>query len=241
MLLSFQEKVYIYTMQGYVIIPVYNNVSVLSDLLRSVKEQNAVIPIFVNDGSTDGSKILLEQSGYKVISHKKNRGKGAAIKSALDYLKDKKLDFVITMDGDGQHPIDLITAFLRMHESFPDHILIGQRQRQGTAMPVFRRISNSITSGLLTLRTGKKLLDSQCGLRLIPFPFYTHCCSGRDHFTFESECLIAWSDQGAKFKHVAIPTIYNQHGGSSMTHIMTTADFILLMIVSLFKNYKKWE
>lgn len=228
-------------MQGYVIIPVYNNASVLSDLVRSLKEQRSVIPLFINDGSTDGSEVILKESGCEVIWHKNNRGKGAAIKSALEYLKDKKTDFVITMDGDGQHPIALITAFLRMHESYPDHILIGQRQRQGSTMPLFRKISNSITSGLLTLRTGKKLLDSQCGLRLVPFPFYTHCCSKRDHFTFESECLIAWSDQGAQFSHVPIPTIYNHHGGSSMTHVKTTADFILLLISSLFKNYKKWK
>jgi len=87
-------------MKYSVIIPVYNEISFLPDLLDGLynysKSNNEII--IIDDGSDDGSIAILNECNFiKLISFKENRGKGDAIKFGL---LEAKNDSIIIFDGD---------------------------------------------------------------------------------------------------------------------------------------------
>ena len=103
-------------------------------------------------------------------------------------------------------------------------------------MPVHRRLSNSITSGLVSLRAGNKIRDVQCGLRLIPSQFLPRLLSGSKGFVFETEMIIRLADLNIPFYFYPIPTIYMKEGHSSIAHVHDTLNFITMYIRSLFRR-----
>ena len=85
-----------------IIIPVYNEKKTIEKLLKKINQLNDINKeiIVVNDASNDGTKIVLQKNKTlysSLINHKKNLGKGAAIKSAQKKVKG---DIVIIQDGD---------------------------------------------------------------------------------------------------------------------------------------------
>lgn len=95
-----------------ILMPIYNEENTIKEILRRVKEANVKNIndkeiIIINDGSTDGTKEILEnieQPGIKIIHLNKNRGKGWAIREGM---KSVTGDIVIIQDGDLEyHPDD---------------------------------------------------------------------------------------------------------------------------------------
>ena len=85
-----------------IIIPAYNEQNTISEIISRVKEQKVFNLdkeiIVVDDGSTDNSNdILKEIKGIKLLTHKKNRGKGAAIRTGLENVTG---DYVLIQDAD---------------------------------------------------------------------------------------------------------------------------------------------
>ena len=114
-----------------VVVPVYNEAESLPEflprLLDFCEKQNWEV-VFVNDGSRDDSKRILESHAHpplvRVIHHKVNRGYGGALKSGL---LDASTPYAVTIDGDGQHdPEDILRLFQFAVERDAD-LVIGRR------------------------------------------------------------------------------------------------------------------
>ena len=114
-----------------IIVPVYNEEESLSMLLEQwishCKEYDWRF-IIVDDGSTDGTQALLvdylEQEPLTVIHHKINKGYGAAIKSGI---RTANSEYVVTIDGDGQHSLDSVGDLLQVIEGTDADMVIGTR------------------------------------------------------------------------------------------------------------------
>ena len=83
------------------IIPAYNEENAIAQVVNCVKKYSDVI--VVDDGSTDQTSQLAKNAGAKVLKHNKNMGKGAAIKTGLGSAIKDDYDFMVLLDGDGQH------------------------------------------------------------------------------------------------------------------------------------------
>ena len=84
------------------IIPCYNEETTVGSIVLKTKHYVDKI-LVIDDGSTDDTAKIAKDAGAIVISHETNRGKGDAIKTGFRYALDHDFDYVVTIDGDGQH------------------------------------------------------------------------------------------------------------------------------------------
>ena len=90
-------------MKLLVAIPVYNEEKHLDSVLAEVRKYASDI-VVVNDGSTDRTaELLAQQKDLTVLSHRENRGYGAALITVFSYALNTDYDVLVTMDCDGQH------------------------------------------------------------------------------------------------------------------------------------------
>lgn len=137
-----------------VVIPVYNekdNVAILSQTLHDTFAQLPYhyTTIFVDDGSTDGTADVLKQLAatqphVKYISFSRNFGHQAALKAGLDMAEG---DCVISMDGDMQHPPDLIPVLLQKWEEGYD--VVYTIRKEDERLGYFKRTSSNLFYAVL--------------------------------------------------------------------------------------------
>jgi membrane-associated phospholipid phosphatase/MFS family permease len=126
--------------------------------------------VLVDDGTPEDEAAALasigDWPGVHLVRLAANAGKGDAVAAGAAVLLSRPSppDAVIVVDADGQHPPDRIPDFVAAAEHAD--VVIGDRRGDKGAMPWTRRCTNAISSTLLTLVTGQRMLDSQCGMRL---------------------------------------------------------------------------
>ena len=207
-----------------VIIPVYNSETTILPLLKRLSVARVNNFLFVNDGSTDNTGRLLTEQSLNQLAHRENRGKGAALMTGINYAIDNGCDYVVTMDADLQHPPEFIGHLV--NETRQKAVILGWR-KDYSRMPLLRILSNRITSLLLSLRTGVKINDSQCGMRAFPAKIISELTFTQHGFQFESEFLIKSIMAGYEILHVPIATIYANEK-SAMRNIRDTVKFIAM-------------
>ena len=188
------------------VIPFYNEkpfiLNVVHDTLKYVDNI-----IAVNDGSEDGSeKLIQDLENVNLLGLRSNCGKGKALQVGFDECLKNEFDIIVTLDGDNQHQAKYILVFIEKLKVFD--IVIGNRLANTKAMPLQRIFSNRITSFFLTLKTGQKILDSQCGFRAYKKEVLQNVRTKCVGYEAESEILIYASRKGYQIGFVNIPTIY---------------------------------
>ena len=214
-----------------VVIPAYQARSTLQELVARLRHSMRDLHIIVvDDGSTDDTTELAAAMGTIVLRHEQNRGKGAALQTGFDFAKKQTdVDFVFTMDADLQHQPEEMQNFIRTQQQTGAEIVIGWRERIGTHMPIHRIISNTLTSKLVSLKTGIKMRDSQCGFRLIRRNVLEKIQLESCGFEAETEFLIKAARHGFKIEFVPIHTVYGTEK-SYMTHWKTTMNFLRVLL-----------
>lgn len=222
-------------MNLFAVIPAYNAENTIARVIHGcVAQMPRENIIVVDDGSSDRTRSLVEQSGATIIVHQTNRGKGAGLRSGFSASLKYGCDGVITLDADLQHDPASIPDFLEAAETNPEWgIIIGTRWRSGSKMPWDRRLSNKWTSIMLSLRTGQKISDSQSGYRFIRRDVIENVITKENGFMAETEILIRASMKGYKIGSLDIPTIYAGEG-SHINKFKDSFKFISLYLRSMF-------
>lgn len=180
---------------------------VVSETLRHVHEV-----VVVDDGASPRHAPPIDRvatwEGVRLVRLEANSGKGEAVAAgAAALLSDaERPDAIMVLDADAQHPPGRIPAFIEAASTAD--VVIGDRRADRAAMPRVRRLTNSISSALLSLTARRRLPDSQCGMRLyrtevleaIPLP------PGR--YEAETRHLKAVARAGLGIGWVPIPAIY---------------------------------
>ena len=137
-----------------VIIPARDEASSIGSLILKVKESLSGHPheiIVVNDGSRDGTGEIAQSNGAMVISHEKNLGKGAAMKTGVENARGDILAF---LDSDGAHePRDIPSIIAPIVQGRVDFV-IGSRalpESELTVPPLRRRLSNDLASFVISV------------------------------------------------------------------------------------------
>jgi glycosyltransferase involved in cell wall biosynthesis len=209
------------------VIPFYNERNTINEIIKRTLCFVDMI-IAVNDGSDDGSENEIPvEPRVILITSPVNNGKGAALN--LGFLKSTQMgfDLTVTLDADLQHPPEIIPLLLNLGNY---DIVIGNRLNNKNQMPVQRKLSNSITSFLLSIKTNQKIVDSQCGFRVYKTKILLTILPRFTGFEAESEIIVNAARKNLKIGFIDIPTIYANEK-SKMRPVQAILGFLKVMTI----------
>ncbi|MCB1044024.1 MAG: glycosyltransferase family 2 protein [Acidobacteria bacterium] len=191
-----------------VLITCFNERDRIADVIARVQRHNRHL-LVVDDGSHDGSREIIVKTGAPALFHAQNGGKGAAIRTGLTALLARDYDYVVFMDGDGQHDPDDLPAFLAEAEKGTDFIC-GNRMENVGDMPYKRFFTNRMGSWALSHIVGARIPDTMVGYRMIATSLLRRFPLISKGFTIETEMLIRCFKHQISYANVPVRTIYHQ-------------------------------
>lgn len=217
------------------VIPTYQNAKTLLQVVADV--HRVVDTVFVvDDGSNDGTAALLDKATgnerpEKVLTHAKNQGKGAALKTGLTYARQQGFRYAVTVDADGQHRADDIPALLKAVEEEPDALAIGSRGLQHENMSAKSTFANRFSNFWFALQTLQRLPDTQSGLRVYPL----RCLHGLRWMSarYEAELTLLVFSAWAGVKLLPVPvSVYYPPRDQRVTHFRPGRDFTRISVLN---------
>lgn len=239
------------------VIPAFEPTMCLAELLEQLAPSWCGPVVVVDDGSTTSeARAALDTvralPGVTLLAHERNRGKGAALKTAFAHLAAALapagrpdvapaaggLVGVVTADADGQHlPADILAVAeaLRVH---PDALVLGCRDFGREGIPARSLAGNRAMCVAMRVFCGVSVSDTQTGLRGIPLAFARELLAVRgDGYEFETTMLVEASRGGIPFVEVPITTVYE--GKNEVSHFNPVLDSLRVtaVLVGAFAKY----
>ena len=189
-----------------VIIPCHNEADSIAGVVRRIRVRLPRV-LVVDDGSTDATGDEARAAGAGVLHQQVRSGKGAALASGWTAAAAAGWEWVLLMDGDGQH-LPEESGMLLAAAALSRPLIIGNRLQTAQGMPPLRRAINRWMSRRLSGLSGVALPDSQCGYRLAHLPTLLRLGLVTRHFEIESEMCVAFARAGLDITFVAVTASY---------------------------------
>lgn len=216
-----------------VLIPTYNNNGTIAKVIKDVQVYASNV-LVVNDGSTDNTEEIINGiDGISIISYKKNKGKGYALKTGLKRARQMGFRYAITIDSDGQHYPSDIPAFIEQIEQTPDSLIIGARNLNAENMPGKNSFANKFSNFWFKVETGITLTDTQSGFRLYPLAKLERMKFMTPRYEFEIEVIVKAAWRGVNVMNIPINVFYPSKE-ERISHFRPMQDFTRISILNTF-------
>lgn len=192
-------------MKPCAVIPAWRASHRVAAVVEAVQAQGIAV-VVVDDGSDDDTGAAAMATGVPVLRHAINRGKGAALRTGMQWARAQGYDTIVCLDADGQHDPAEIPALLAAAEHA--ELVIGTRDRDPAKMPWTRRLTNGTSSRLITKICGRPIADSQSGYRVLRGRALELLPDQYNRYDTESEWLIRIAREHLRIEEVPIKTIY---------------------------------
>lgn len=151
------------------VVPAYNEEATLGRVIASLCDNVPTFDILViDDGSTDRTREVAAASGAKVLQMPFNLGIGGAVQAGFRFALENDYDYMVQVDGDGQHDPPEIQKLVDAMEEGSNDVIIGSRFLKDLEYvgPISRRAGIHIFAFLLSRFVGQKVTDPTSGFRL---------------------------------------------------------------------------
>src|SRR6478609_1034096 len=209
------------------VVPAYQAEKSVGSVVRGLFEALAAedsqpLVLVVDDGSTDGTSDAARSAGARVVRHAKNQGKGRALRTGFSALLEAGAAAAVCVDADGQHPPDE-AARLARDPAPRGALVLGVRDLVRDGAPPANVFSNRFSNRFLSFALGRKLSDTQCGLRRYPLP-ETLALGGRaEGYGYEAELILRAALLGWDIVEVPVRVIYPPES-ERVTHFHSVRD-----------------
>ena len=215
------------------LIPAYKPDEKLLKLLCEVSQSPYEQIIVVDDGSGDAYASIFagarEIANVTVLSYMDNKGKGGALKHGFAYIAANFAACnVVTADADGQHTPQDILRVATATEAGDGVFVIGGRAFDKD-VPARSRFGNTFMRWAFLISTGRKVYDTQSGLRGFPARYIAQACTIKgERYEYEMNVLLDIAKNGYPIEEITIHTIYIEHNASS--HFNPVRDALRVLV-----------
>ena len=192
-------------------LPAYNEEKNIASVITKLKKITDSI-IVCDDGSSDMTSEISKNLGAVVISHKKNMGYGAALRTIFQKSVELDSDILVTFDADGQHRVEDINKILQPLENNEADVVIGSRFLDNESkIPNYRKIGIKVITKVTNASLKKKLTDSQSGFRAYNKQALTQISPSEMGMGISTEILIKASSKGLRIAEIPITVLYHDN------------------------------
>ncbi len=219
-----------------VLIPAWNPAQELCSFVAELLRVGFAAVVVVDDGSDSSCRGLFDSlagPGVYLLRHAVNLGKGRALKTGFNFALERFSDLqgVVTADADGQHRVEDVVRIAEALEASPRRTILGCRRFVGT-VPMRSRFGNTVTRWVFRLVTGRRVSDTQTGLRGFPIALLPVLMGlPGERYEYEMTVLGHLCRAGSPLAEVPIATIYLD--GNRSSHFDPIRDSMRIYFVLL--------
>lgn len=221
------------TQNPLIIIPAYNEeeniVSVVEEITSKYPQYDYVV---INDGSTDATRKVCANNGINLLDLPVNLGLSGAIRSGMKYANYYGYEYVVQLDGDGQHCPEYISEMLECMERTQADIVIGSRFKTQRKPFTARMVgSQIITYAILLTTKGKYIGDVTSGMRLFNKRMIK-MFGYRINYRPEPDTLAFLLNHGVKIEEVQVE-MRERTAGSSYLNLKNSIIYMLHVLFNV--------
>jgi glycosyltransferase involved in cell wall biosynthesis len=196
----------------WVVIPAYNESSVIGDVIINIKENFPNI-VVIDDFSTDLTKDISLRSGAHVVRHPINLGQGAALQTGIDYALQNNADFIITFDADGQHRVEDALSLVKKINKEKLDIVCGSRFLgvNSITLPLKRKILLRLAAIFTRISTGTPVTDAHNGLRILNQRAASKIKITQNRMAHASEIISQIKEHNLKYGEIPVTILYTPY------------------------------
>lgn len=202
-------------MKLVVVIPAFNESSVIEEVINKLPKKlcgiDSIVPVVVDDGSSDGTYDIAKKNTRHVIKHLVNLGVGAATTTGFEAAKKLGADIIVTLDADGQHNPDDVEKLIAPILNNKADVAIGTRMLNTLGMPKIKIFGNWVMNVLTFIVFHKWTSDSQSGMRAFSKKAMKKMCFHSIGYEICSETIGEIKRNKLKLAEVPIEVIYTDY------------------------------
>jgi hypothetical protein len=219
------------------VVPAYNESGTVGKVIRSLHENAPAFDVLViDDGSTDETSSQATSAGARVVRHPYNLGIGGAVQSGFKFALDNGYDYMIQVDGDGQHdPCEIEKLVDHMEADPAIDVVCGSRflkdlQYRG---PVSRRAGIHVFAFILSRLVGQKVTDPTSGFRLYNRRAIGLFARDYPHDYPEVEAVLVLHHHRLRMREVAV-RMFARGGGKSSIRSGKSVYYMVKVLLAIF-------
>lgn len=233
-------------MRTLIVIPALNPPTELLEYVNKLKQFGLDDIMIIDDGSNEKFQYIFEKLRQEydciILKHAKNLGKGRALKNAFNYFLTmpnvKEFNGVVTADSDGQHRVEDVINMIKELEQHPKSLILGCRDFDSENVPPKSKFGNKLTKFVFRLFYGRKITDTQTGLRGFPKDILREMIDiPGERFEYETKMLIHMFEENINIEETTIETIY--YDNNAETHFNPIKDSLRIYKV-IFGSFFKY-
>jgi glycosyltransferase involved in cell wall biosynthesis len=219
------------------VVPAYNEGNTVANVIGALhREAPDFDVVVIDDGSTDNTTVCAEQAGARVLRLPFNLGIGGAVQTGFTYAHEHGYDYMVQVDGDGQHdPREIATLQAAMAKSPAVDMICGSRFATDTGYiaPISRRTGIHIFAFLLSRLVGQPVTDPTSGFRLYNRRAIQLFARDYPHDYPEVEAVLMLHHHQLRMREVAV-RMFQRGGGVSSIRSGKSAYYMTKVLLALF-------
>lgn len=224
-----------------VILPALNESANIAQAVTGIRQVLADAPyeadvLVINDGSQDATARVASDAGALVVNMPYNVGIGAAVQTGFKFAERLGYDYVLRLDGDGQHASESIPQLLERMALQDVDVVIGTRFGSDYRTPPGRRLGIFILTRLLRLITGQPVSDPTSGFACFNRVAISLFAQQYPHDYPEPEAIIVMHRHQLRWTEVPVRFLARAHGTSSFNSPLRGAYYMVKVILAILIN-----
>ena len=226
------------------VVPAYNEAATVARVVRGIRKELPHFDILVvDDGSTDATRAEAEAAGALVLRHPFNLGIGGAVQSGFAYALESDYDYLVQVDGDGQHDPAHVKDLIAAMDADPMlDMVCGSRFLSADyryPAPISRRTGIHVFAFLLSRIVGQRVSDPTSGFRLFNRRAIALFANDYPHDYPEVEAVVMLHFHRLRMREIPVRMYAREGGLTSITSgksVYYMLKVLLAIAVGLFRS-----